>query len=72
MDPYQVLPPVLALFGAGPTELIIVLVILLILFGSRLPNVMRSLGQGITEFRKGVRDEVSGDSPESITHEDRE
>ena len=72
MDPYHLIRPVFALFGAGPTELIIVLVILLILFGSRLPSVMRSLGQGITEFRKGVRDEVSSDSPESITHEDRE
>lgn len=72
MDPTILFQPVFAIFGAGPTELIIVLAILLILFGSRLPAVMRSLGQGITEFRKGVRDEVNSDSPESISHEDRE
>ncbi len=51
--------PVLPLFafGLGPVELGILLVIMLILFGNRLPSVMRSLGQGITEFKKGVRDE---------------
>ena len=28
---------------------------MLILFGSRLPSVMRSLGQGVVEFKKGVQ-----------------
>ena len=47
---------VLAYFGfPGGAELLIVAFIILILFGSRLPNVMRSLGQGITEFKKGVK-----------------
>ena len=39
----------------GPLELIIVGVALLLLFGNRLPSVMRSLGQGIVEFKKGVK-----------------
>ncbi|MBN00945.1 MAG: twin-arginine translocase TatA/TatE family subunit [Planctomycetaceae bacterium] len=39
----------------GPLELIVVLAILLLLFGNRLPSVMRSLGKGITEFKKGVQ-----------------
>jgi sec-independent protein translocase protein TatA len=39
----------------GTTELIIIAVIVLILFGSRLPTVMRSLGQGVVEFKKGVQ-----------------
>ncbi|MBI3465518.1 MAG: twin-arginine translocase TatA/TatE family subunit [Planctomycetes bacterium] len=45
-----------AFFGGAPglPELIIVGVIVLLLFGNRLPKVMRSLGQGITEFKKGV------------------
>ena len=51
------LQPTLAIFGAGTTELIIILAVLLILFGNRLPSVMRSLGQGITEFKRGVRDD---------------
>ena len=43
------------MFGIGTTELLIVGFIVLILFGSRLPGVMRSLGQGVVEFKKGVQ-----------------
>ncbi len=39
----------------GVWEIAIVAVVILLLFGSRLPGVMRSLGQGITEFKKGVQ-----------------
>jgi len=44
-----------AMFGLGPQELLIVGVIVLLLFGSRLPSVMRSLGRGVVEFKKGVQ-----------------
>jgi sec-independent protein translocase protein TatA len=37
----------------GP-ELIIVAVVVLLIFGNRLPSVMRSLGKSVTEFKKGV------------------
>lgn len=47
--------PLFAMFGLGPTELLIVGVIVLLLFGSRLPKVMRSLGEGIVEFKRGVQ-----------------
>ena len=51
--------PILAMFGApGWVELTIVGLIVLLLFGSRLPSVMRSLGLGITEFKKGIKGEV--------------
>ncbi len=43
------------MFGLGPLELVIVGVIVLLLFGNRLPSVMRSLGQGLVEFKKGVQ-----------------
>lgn len=43
------------MFGLGTYELLIVAVIVLLLFGSRLPKVMRSLGQGVTEFKKGLQ-----------------
>jgi sec-independent protein translocase protein TatA len=45
------------MFGIGPLELVICSVIVLLLFGNRLPSVMKSLGQGITEFKKGIKDE---------------
>lgn len=56
------------MFGSHPIELIIVGIVALLLFGKRLPEVARSLGKGITEFKKGVRgidDEVDTSSSSS-------
>lgn len=62
---------ILAYFGApGPFELMIIMGIALLLFGKRLPEVARSLGKGIVEFKKGVRgieDEVENASYDSST-----
>jgi len=44
------------MFGIGQMELVIVGIIALLLFGNRLPSVMRSLGSGISEFKKGLDD----------------
>ncbi|MFO0870099.1 MAG: twin-arginine translocase TatA/TatE family subunit [Pirellulales bacterium] len=43
------------MFGINHWELLIVLVIALVLFGHRLPSMMRSLGKSVTEFKKGVQ-----------------
>jgi len=40
--------------GLSAFHWLIVLVIVLLLFGNRLPSVMRSLGRGVTEFKKGI------------------
>ncbi|MFH1497439.1 MAG: twin-arginine translocase TatA/TatE family subunit [Verrucomicrobiota bacterium] len=43
----------LAVFGLGTTELVVILVILLVLFGgAKLPSLARGLGQSIKEFKK--------------------
>ncbi len=49
----------------GPAELLIILVVVLVLFGSRkLPELARSMGQAATEFRRGLRSEsVSSTTP---------
>ena len=52
----------------GPWEIIIIAVVALLLFGRRLPEVGRSLGRGIVEFKKGLREvenEVGKDGQES-------
>ena len=52
----------LAVFQSiGPTELIIVLVIVLVIFGpKRLPGLGRSLGSGMKEFRDSVTGKSGG------------
>ncbi len=54
----------LGIFGApGPVELIVIAIIVLLLFGNRLPGVMRSLGKGIIEFKKGVSGDDDDEAP---------
>ena len=44
----------------GPTELIIILVIVMLLFGAqRLPKLARSIGQASKEFKEGVKEATS-------------
>jgi sec-independent protein translocase protein TatA len=47
--------PLLAFFGMGPAELMIVGAIAVLLFGSRLPEVARSFGKSFVEFKKGIQ-----------------
>lgn len=45
------------MFGIGITELLVILLVCLLLFGAnRLPEIGRSLGEGIREFKKSMRD----------------
>jgi sec-independent protein translocase protein TatA len=44
------------MFGLGLGELVIVLIILMILFSRRLPDLGDSLGKGIRRFRKSLKD----------------
>jgi sec-independent protein translocase protein TatA len=49
----------------GVTELIIILVIVLLLFGStKLPSLARSLGSSVNEFKKGMKPEKE-DAPKA-------
>lgn len=40
-----------------PFKLLLILAVVLLIFGNRLPGTMRSLGRSITEFKKGLADE---------------
>ena len=50
--------PLFAIFGLGHMELLIVAAVILLLFGHRLPSMMRSLGSGITQFKRGMHETV--------------
>ena len=67
--------------NVGPTELIVVLVIVLILFGGKkLPDLARSLGRSLGEFKKGkeegekltnekvkeIVDDIKSEEPEQV------
>jgi sec-independent protein translocase protein TatA len=51
------------MFGLGYQELLIILVIVLVLFGAnRLPELARSLGSSVKEFKKGVNEASKEDA----------
>ena len=48
----------------GTTEIILIVVVILLLFGARrIPDLMRSLGSGVREFKKGVKGEPEEGGP---------
>jgi len=54
--------PLAAILGLGGPELMIILVILLLLFGgAKLPKLARSLGEAQNEFKKGMTSEDKTD-----------
>jgi sec-independent protein translocase protein TatA len=69
--------PVFGLFNLGGQEMLILLIIGVLLFGRKLPEVGRYLGKGIVEFKKGIKgledefDSSAAAAPrqEAVTHE---
>ncbi len=47
---------ILGFWTPGPLELVIILVIAVLLFCRRLPEIARGLGKSLTEFKKGVNE----------------
>ncbi len=57
-------------FGLGGQEILLLLLLGVLLFGRKLPDIGRSLGKTVVEFKKGVKgleEEVSGDGPVNRT-----
>lgn len=61
----------LAFPNIGPMEITVILVIGLLLFGRRLPEVGRNVGKAIVEFKKGLKD-MNEDVRTQIAEADRE
>ena len=58
-------------FFSGPAAYIVVALIAFLLFGNRLPSVMRSLGRSVVEFKKGVAG-IEDDIEEAVRSADKE
>ena len=58
--------PAFLLIGLGMPELLVILVIIILIFGtSRIASLGKGLGEGIRNFKKGIREDEdeSGDEP---------
>lgn len=52
-------------FSPGPMEIILIVLIVVILFGGRkIPELMKGVGQGMKEFKKATKDEAVEDEKE--------
>ena len=50
------------LFSPGPVEIIVIVLIVLLLFGGRkIPELMRGLGKGMKEFKNAQREDAEDD-----------
>jgi len=59
------------MFAPGWMEMLVIALVILLLFGNRLPSVMRSLGRGVVEFKKGLADQGDDEPGEkAVTQED--
>src|SRR5262245_38897042 len=53
--------------GLSPYHILLILIVALLLFGNRLPEVARSIGKAINEFKRGMRETSDDADRESLS-----
>jgi len=69
MSGLSITTPLAFIGGLGPWEVIAIAVVALLLFGKRLPQVAKSAGKAVVQFKKGLR-EVEEDIESDTDEED--
>jgi sec-independent protein translocase protein TatA len=66
---------ILLIFGLGTTEIILIALVVLLLFGGRkIPELMKGLGKGVKSFKdgvKGVEEDLNTDDAKKDEHTDK-
>lgn len=60
-------------FSPGPFEIILILVIVLLLFGGKkIPELMKGMGKGIRNFKEGINSDDDDDEEEARKKSDKD
>ncbi len=60
---------ILGFWTPGPGEMVVILIVAVLIFGRRLPEIARNMGKSVSEFKKGLKD--AAQEKEEITDEIR-
>ena len=60
---------VIALMDLGPSEMLVILIVALLIWGRNLPDIARKMGKSVSEFKKGIKE--AGESSNEVVDEIR-